>query len=230
MRKAFWLLIPAISGCTAMLGGPKPVEYDTVAVQFDNATTPAQAAAQLQELGADLALISTPRDAGWVLELATLVKLVPTRPGRVNDTTLAFLATKPEGDTTLTIKAASGGNIRMHDALYKIDKTRWLDLMTIVVEPGTPAREAARALLNYIATDVKSDAVTAMAVMAPTSAAADSIAELGRVVWADVTECIRSPGARGTTLRLFYFPPARMTCASARQLDRGVAARLIIDR
>src|SRR5688500_9268475 len=119
MRKACWLLILAISGCTAMLGGPKSVEYDTVAIQFDNATTPAQAAAQLQELGADLALISTPRDAGWVLELGTLMKLVPTRPGRVNDMTLAFLATKPEGDTTLTIKAASGGNIRMHDALYK---------------------------------------------------------------------------------------------------------------
>ena len=230
---AKWLLalaLLALSGCTVLLGGPKPIDYDTVALRFDNTVTPAQAAAQLRELGAEAALITTPRDSAWVRELATQVGLVSTRPGRVNNQTLAFLASKPEGDTTLVLKAASGGNIHMHDALYKLDKYRWLDLMTIIVEPGVPAREATRALLSYIATDVKADAVTAMAIHTPNAAVGDTIAELSRAVWADAAECDDAPRATGSTMRLYYFPPARVTCESVRTINGGVAARLIVGR
>ena len=220
-----------LSGCTVLMGGPKPIEYDTVAIHFDDAVTPAQAAAQLLEAGAEGALISTTRDSAWVRELASQVRLTSTRPGRVSGRTLAFLAGKPEGDTTLTLKAASGGDIRMHDALYKLDKYRWLDLMTIIVEPGVPAREATRALLNYIATDVKPDAVTAMAIYTPNAAVGDTIAELSRAVWADAAECGNAAApARGSIMRLYYFPPARVRCESVRTVNGGIAAKLIIGR
>jgi hypothetical protein len=228
MRKAFWLLL-AVAGCTTLTGGPKPIDYDAAAVRFDNSVTAAQAAAQLA--GVEAVLISTTRDSVFVRELATQLKLVPTRPGRINDQTVAFLAGKPEGDTTLTLKTASGGSIRMHDALYKLDKFRWLDLMTVVVEPNTSAREVVRTLLNYIATDVKSDAFTAMAIHAPNGAVTDSIAQLTRAAWADVTECMRgAPSPSAATMRLFYFPPARVHCESARTITGGTAARLILDR
>lgn len=230
MRKALWLLVLVLTGCSAFLGGPGPIEYDTAAVHFESATTPEQAAEVLRAAQVEAVLLSTTADTAWVRQLATLMNLVSTRPGRINDLNVAFLAGKPEGDTTLTLKTASGANVRMHDALYKLDKYRWLDLMTIYLDANAGARETARTLLNYIATDVKSDAFTAMAIHTTNRAVSDSIAQLTRAVWADVGECMQPQPAAGSTMRLYYFPPARVNCTSARPVSGGVVARLIFGR
>lgn len=224
-----------VAGCAVRLGGSKPMEYDTVAIQFDAGTSVNDAAARLRELGADLALIATREDTAWVRQLAQQMKLVSTRPGRAGDYTLAFLAFKPVGDTTLTLNVDGGGSIRMHDALYNIDKVRKLDLMTVIFQPGTSTRNGVRTLLNYIATDVAGDAAVALAIQAPTQAVGDSVAELTRAAIADAWEC--TPGARSNgnapamAMRLFYFPAARMRCQTARVLDaanRPMVARLIV--
>jgi hypothetical protein len=229
------LLLLLAAGCAVRLGGPRPVGYDTVAIQFEPGTSVADAAARLRELSADLALIATREDSSWVRALAEQTQLVSTRPGRAGDYTLAFLAFKPVGDTTLTLNTDGGGIIRLHDALYQVDKYRKLDLMTAIFNAGTGAREGVRTLLNYIATDVGGDAAVALAIQAPTQAVGDSIAELTRAAIADAWECTAdgksSQNAPAMALRLFYFPAARMRCESARVVDsanRPVVARLIV--
>jgi hypothetical protein len=224
-----------LAACAVRMGGPKPVEYDAAAIRFDANTTPAAAAAQLRTLGVDLALILTPHDSVWVRQVAQQAQKLSTRPGRVGDLTLAFLAFKPEGDTTLTLPVASGGRIQLHDALYNIDKQRRLDLMTVVLEPGTHTQDAVRALLAYIATDVIATAVGVLAVQAPSAAAADSVAQLTRAFWGDVLECTdpnKRPAAGVTApLKLFYFPSARVRCQQAQIADNGsptTVARLIV--
>src|SRR5262245_24033108 len=138
---SYSLLLLLAAGCAVRLGGPRPVQYDTVAIQFEPGTSVADAAARLREWSADLALIATREDTSWVRALAEQTQLVSTRPGRAGDYTLAFLAFKPVGDTTLTLNVEGGGNIRLHDALYQVDKYRKLDLMTAIINPGTGARE-----------------------------------------------------------------------------------------
>lgn len=238
MRRVSGLvLIVLLTGCALRMGGPKPVRLETVAVRFEASVTATQAAAQLRALGADLALIVTPRDSVFVREVAQQLNLTPTRPGRINELTVAFLAMKAVGDTTLTIPVGTG-RIQMHDALFNIDKTRVLDLMTVFVSPETPARDAARALLTYIATDVGATAVTALAIHTTSVAVGDSIAEFTRAAWGDAWECTEGgkSGARapGLNLRLFYFPPARVRCEFAQQLTTGGAtgthARLLVGR
>ena len=238
MRRIFGLVVPVVlmAGCAVRMGGPKPVSFETVAIRFDAATTATQAAAQLRSLNARLALIVTPRDSVFVREVAQQLSLTPTRPGRINDLTVAFLAMKAEGDTTLSIPVGSG-RIQMHDALFKIDKTRVLDLMTVFVSAETPARDAARALLTYIATDVGATAVTALAIHTTTPAAGDSIAEFTRAAWGDSWECTET-GRRGErapalNLRLFFFPAARVRCEQAQLLTAGgtgIHARLLVGR
>jgi hypothetical protein len=231
---AFPVLL-VLSACAVRLGGSKPMEYDTVAIAFDAGTTPEQAATRLRELGADLALVAARADTAWVRQLAQQTRLVSSRPGQAGDYTLAFLAFKPVGDTTLTLNVDGGGKIRLHDALYNIDKSRRLDLMTAVFDSATCVRDGVRTLLNYIATDVMSTAAVALAVQAPTQVVGDSIALLTRAAIADAWEC--SAAARGgesapaMDMRLFYFPAARMRCESARVVDapnRPIVARLIV--
>jgi hypothetical protein len=224
-----------LASCSVRVGGGGPTEYTTVAIQFEPGMSVADAATQLRGLRTDVALIATRADTAWVRELATQLQLVSTRPGKAGDFTLAFLAFKPVGDTTLTLNVEGGGAVRLHDALYNVDKVRRLDLMTAIFQPGTSARHGVLALLNYIATDVGGTAAVALAVQAPNPAVADSIAELTRAAMGDVWECTAdskgSQNAPAMALRLFYFPTARMRCATARVVDtanRPVVARLIV--
>jgi hypothetical protein len=234
MKRLLYVALTAgLTACAVRMGGPKPVEYDAAAVRFEAGTTPAAAAEQLKALGVELALIMTPNDSSWVRQVAQLTQRISTRPGRAGDLTLAFLAFKPEGDTTLTLNVASGGRVLLHDALYNIDKERRLDLMAVVIEPGTGAQDAVRSLLQYVATEVMSIAVGVMALQAPNAAVADSVTQLTRAVWADVVECV-DPARRSAALaqlRLLYFPPARVRCQQAQVADNGspaTVARLIV--
>ena len=228
-------VVVIVAACAVRMGGGKPVQYNTVAIEFPANTTPADAAARLKELNADLALVATRGDTAWVRQVAAATQKVATRPGKAGDLTLAFLAFKPEGDTTLTLAVEGGGNIRLHDALFSIDKNRRLDLMTAVIEPNTNVRNAVRTLLNYIATDVMGTAAVALAVQAPNQAVGDSIALLTRAAIADTWECTQaSKGGQAPpamAMRLFYFPAARMRCSSARVVEapnRPVVANLIV--
>lgn len=233
LRSAFVLVL--LAGCAVRVGGGGPVEYDTVAIQFDSGTSVAAAAAQLRGLGTDVALIATRQDTAWVRQLAQEMELVSSRAGSAGEFTLAFLAFKPVGDTTLTLNVEGGGGIRLHDALYNVDKVRRLDLMTAIFQPGTSARDGVRTLLNYIATDVMGNAAVALAVQVPTPAVGDSIAELTRAAIGDAWECTaeskNGQSVPAMAMRLFYFPAARMRCQTARVVDaanRPVVARLIV--
>lgn len=237
--KAIGWLIPAlcaatVTACAVRLGGSGPVEYRTLAVDFDASTTPEQAAAMIREANAKLVLMSTPRDSAWVHSVAQASGLTSTRPGNVENATYAFLAWKPVGDTTHTIKVASGGQIQLHDALYEIEKNRYIDLMTVSFDPGTNVREGVRALLGYIATDVMSNVPVVLAVHAPNSAVSDSVAAVTRAAWADAAECTSkssdSVATRNMNMRLFYFPAARIRCVEARTIDvpgAPITARLV---
>ncbi len=236
------LFLLAIGGCAVRLGGRGPVAYDTVAIQFEPGVSVNDAAARLRELGTDLALIATPNDSSWVRQLAQQLALPSSRPGRAGDLTLAFLGLKPLGDTTLIINPKGGGTIRVHDALYNVDnvkkptdESRKLDLMTVVIEPGTNTRSAVDTLLKYLASDVGATAAVILAVHAPTAAVGDTIAALTQAYIADAWECtdnFKRNATRPTlTMRLFYFPQLRVRCESARVLDtanRPVVARFIV--
>lgn len=240
--KAIGWLVPAlcaatVTACAVRLGGPGPVEYRTLAVDFDASTTPEQAAAMIREAEAGLVLLSTPRDSGWVSAVAQASGLTSTRPGHVDNTTFAFLAWKPVGDTTHTIKVPSGGQIRLHDALYEIEKNRYIDLMTVAFDSGTGVRDGVRALLSYIATDVMSNVPVVLAVHAPNSTVSDSVAAVTRAAWADAAECTSKASDNSVTrdmnMRLFYFPAARIRCVEARTIDAPgtpITARLVTGR
>lgn len=227
MKAIRWLVpvlgVAALTACAVRLGGSGPVEYRTLAVDFGPSTTPEEAAAMIRDANARLVLLSTPRDSAWISAVAQNSGLTSTRPGHVDDATFAFLAWKPVGDTTHTIKVPSGGQIRLHDALYEIEKNRYIDLMTVAFESGTNVREGVRTLLGYIATDVMANVPVVLAVHAPNSSVSDSVAAVTRAAWADAAECTsKSSGdvsTRNMNMRLFYFPAARIRCVEARTID-----------
>ena len=70
------LPILVVAACAVRMGGGKPVQYNTVAIEFPANTTPADAAARLRELNADLALVATHGDTAWVRQLATATQKV----------------------------------------------------------------------------------------------------------------------------------------------------------
>jgi hypothetical protein len=241
MRIRFVLLL-VFAGCAVRLGGPGPVTYDTVGIQFEDGLSATDAAARLRELGTDLALIATRNDSVWVRQLAQALALPYSRPGKAGDLTLAFLGLKPIGDTTMVFDLKGGGTMRLHDALYNIDNvkkptdpSRKLDLMTVVLDPGTNARLAVDTLLKYIATDVAGNAAVILAVQAATPAIGDTMVALTRAYMADAWECSenfkRNEPQPQMAMRLFYFPPVRIRCESARTLNtanRPVTARFIV--
>jgi hypothetical protein len=228
-----------LAGCAVRLGGRGPVVYDTVGIEFEDGLSVDAAAARLREQGTDLALLLTKQDSNWVRQLARQMQLESTRPGKQGDYTMAFLAGKPLGDTTLTINLRAGGAVRIHDALYNVDNvkkptdpSRKLDLMLVMLDPGTNVRLAVDTLLDYIANDVGGTSAVVLAVHTPTPVLGDSIVALTRAYMADAWEC--TPGARDTRtppalpIRMFYFPAVRIRCETAKTLDRAMVARLIV--
>jgi hypothetical protein len=236
------LLLVALAGCAVRLGGPGPVTYDTVAIQFEDGVSVTDAAARLTEWSTDLALVVTRQDTSWVRQLAQQLQLISTRPGKAGEYTVAFLGLKPIGDTTLTLPVRGGGGVRLHDALFNVDKvkkptdpSRQLDLMLAVLEPGTNARLAVDTLLHYIASDVGGTAAVILGVQVPNQAVGDSIATLTRAYIADTWECTESgrsnQPAPALGIRLFYFPAVRVRCETARVIEtanRPAVARLIV--
>jgi hypothetical protein len=217
-----------LAACSVRLGGPSPAELDAVAVHVPAAASAEQVAQMLTQRGVEYAILSGERDSAWYADVATRAALKTTRPGRAGSTTFAFLGMQAIGDTTLALKVSSGGELRLHDALYRIDKNRRLDLMAVRIEPNVNLRESIRTLLAYIATDVLPNAAVMLAIEPATPALGDSISILTRAAFADAWECTRdgrtNPTVTDLPIRLFYGPAVRMVCESAERIDIGGGA------
>lgn len=212
-----------MTACAVALGGPSPEEYDALAL-FEPRDADADAvAARIRETGAELVLLSSERqDSAWFAYVAYQAGLGLTNPGAIGSRGYAFLTTRSLellGDTTLALDVAGGGQVQMHDALYRIDDSRYLDLMMVRLE-SADVREAVRTLLGYIATDVMGTASVLLAIDGATQTAADSAAILMRATFGNAGECAAAPrGER--SVRLLYGPSARVRCLGARALPDG---------
>jgi hypothetical protein len=209
-----------------MMGTPKPVNRDVLVAQAGTGASAEQTAQVLTQRGAEFAILSAPRDTAWFAEVARRANLASTRPGKVSGTTYAFMGPKALGDTTLTLTVPGGGVIRLHDALFEIDKNHHLDLMAVQMDSIVNVQRAVNKLLEYIAGDVGATASVLFAIEAPSVAIGDSVAVLMRPLYTEVYECTaqgRSGSARAPTATRVYFGPiARMRCESAESLAAGM--------
>jgi hypothetical protein len=238
-RTAALLLMLAIgvSACAVRLGGPSPEEYD-VATLFELRNADADAVVQrISESGAEIVLLAGERqDSAWFTYIAANARLQLSGPGATTGRGYAFM-TSPVlellGDTSLVLPVAGGGSVHMHDALYRIDDTRTIDLMLVRLE-GPDLIASLDTLLGYIASDVPADAVLVLALDGPTPAAADSVAREVRVHMSDASACREEDGDQSAQppVRLLYGPSARVSCLSARTLTgaAGIVARLQVGR
>ena len=236
--RAWWIgaLVLVVGGCAVRLGGPGPVEYRTVALSAAGGATPAQIAAYLKETGANVVLLAAPADSAWFAEVARRVELKLSGPGSAGQTAFAFLATEPVGDTTVVLGLPDGGELVVHDALYRVDKNRYLDLLATHIGSADSSLESIRALLRYVATDVMTRAAVVLAIEVPDAETGDRVAQLLEPAFLDARECLPESAraaASGPGMRLFYGPEARLRCESARVLEGDAVtmlARLIVGR
>ncbi|HUP88601.1 MAG TPA: hypothetical protein VM100_04600 [Longimicrobiales bacterium] len=226
-RLRVWVIAAAVAtmgGCAVRMGGPSPVGEDALILRITNETAD-QIATMLKQDGVEFAILSGSRDSAFYADVATRAGMKSTRPGRAGTTTFAFLGPQALGDTTLSLKVQGGGEIRIHDALYRIDKERRLDLMAVHFESATNIKEHVRTLLNYVSTDVSASAGVILSVESPTPALGDSVSVLLRAYLADVWECTKEgkAGARNQNLpmRAYYGPSARIRCDDARLLTNA---------
>jgi hypothetical protein len=199
---------------------------------------PDQVAQYIRQAGANLVLLAAEADSAWFAEVARQSRLTLSGPGDAGGVALAFLAGAPVGDTTVALPLETGGSVVLHDALYRVDKQRYLDLMALRVGSAAEVRPVVQALLKYVATDVMSTAAVVLAIDVPDAATGTALAALLEPAFRDARSCL--PGAErervaepGAGMRLFYGPEARLRCESARHVGDGglpVVAQLIIDR
>jgi hypothetical protein len=229
------------AGCAVRLGGPSPIEYQTLALPAAPGDSPADVAARISEAEARLVLLAAPpdRDSAWFAQVATATGLTQSGPGRTGPAALGFLTT-PEltilGDTSIVL-AAGAGRLHMHDALYEIEEDRMIDLMLVRVDSVADLRESVRSLFAYISTDVMANVPLILGLEMPSAMAADSISVLMRAYLPNANECAEQAN-EGTPppaseLRLFYGPVARVRCLSARGISapgNPTTARLLVGR
>jgi hypothetical protein len=224
-----------LAGCAVNLGGPKPEDFRTLALMADSGATAESVAATIRQTDAAIVLLTAEKDSAWFAAVSAASGLTLSGPGTTERTAKAFLTNMEIlGDTSIVLGVADGSRMHVHDALYKIGSDRLVDLMLIGLQARSDLRDAARSLLGYIATDVGPNAALIMALHAPTSAAADSMAVLIRAAYTSAWECAGNDGAANPgPLRLFYGPSARMQCRSARKLDgndAAITALLVVGR
>src|SRR5690606_30770893 len=124
-----------LGGCAVRIGGPGPVEYRTVALSTGHGTAPDEVARWIRDANANVVLLSAAADSAWFDAVARQTRMTLSGPGRAGASSLAFLAHEALGDTTVALNLASGDEIVIHDALYRIDKHRYLDLIALRVDP-----------------------------------------------------------------------------------------------
>lgn len=224
-----------LAACAVRLGGPKPVEYRTIALNVGSQAGPAEVAGWIQRSDANLVLLAAAADSAWFGEVARRTRLKLSGPGAAGPVSFAFLASEPVGDTTVALPLAAGGEVAVHDALYRVDKRRYLDLLAVRIPSSAPPREAVKSLLEYVATDVMTDAAVVLAVDVADAAAGDSVAALIAPAFRDVRTCLGrgeggAEGGGAVGMRLFFGPEAKLRCEDARPLGAGgpLLARLIL--
>lgn len=231
------LLVPiAISAaaCAVRLGGPSPEEYDIAALSEPLNADAGSVAERITASGADIVLMAAERqDSAWFAYVAASARLGLSGPGATTGRGYAFMTNlEILGDTSLVLPVDGGGRVHMHDALYRIDENRYMDLMLVRLE-GPDLRSSVRTLLNYIATDVPADAALILAFDGPTQAVADSAATMVRATVAAASDCRDDDSIAQPGVRLLYGPSARVRCLSARNLPGtvpGIVARLEVGR
>lgn len=229
-RISYTLLIALAAGaCAVRLGAAGPRELDVLAFEAAPAETPDAAAARIAAANAGFVMLSADRDSAWFADVAARARLNLSGPGFTGGTGLAMLTQlEAVGDTTLVLEVEGGGSIHMHDALYRLDAGRPLNLMIIRVD--APAlRPAVTRLLDYIASDTYAHAPVVLAVAGATHQAADSVALLMRAYYNNEIDCPGSGIAAGTALpvRLLYGPSARITCRSSRVVQGETPAAAV---
>ncbi|MGH7448418.1 MAG: hypothetical protein ACREK1_06560 [Longimicrobiales bacterium] len=230
------VLAAVLAGCAVRLGGPSPVAYDVVALFEPRNADAAGVAQRIRAAGAEIVLLAAERqDSAWFAYVAYTAGLTLSGPGTTTGRGYAFM-TNPGleilGDTSLVLTVQGGGSVHMHDALYRIDEHRNIDLMLVRLD-GPDLRATVRTLLNYIATDVPSDAPLLLALDGPTPELADSAAAMIRATIGDASECREQQQEVQPAVRLLYGPSARVRCLSARNLPGaapGIVARLEVGR
>ena len=224
-RSAVLILVAAVmTGCAGGLGGSDPLERDVLALRVPATTTSDQLGARLQQGGYEFAMVVAPFDSAWLAAAATRAGLQMTRPGRIGDANYVFFGPKAVGDTIHTVNVKTGGRVRMHDALFQIDKEHAVDLILARFDSVTDIREGVRALLAYVASDVSGNAALLLGVEAPTVQLGDTVSVLIRALYTDTREC-KSATGNGTqaSIRLFYGPPARVRCDRSEFLNEAGA-------
>lgn len=225
VRSALLLGLTALAACAVNLGGPSPIDRNAIALRVDPGATAEEVAKTVTDRGVQFAILSAAHDSAWFAEVARLTALTPTRTGSAGSTSYAFLGPKALGDTTLTLKVTGGGELRVHDALFQVDKNRRLDLMAVRIDSIANLQSSIQTLLTYIATDVGANVAVLLAIEPPTPALGDSISVLTRAAFSDSWEC--TPDGRAgrkpvdLPIRLFFGPSVRMRCESAERIGNG---------
>lgn len=216
-----------LPGCAIRLGGTQPEEYRVAAVLPEAGAEPASVAERIRRTKADIAFVIGPGDSAWFSAVAAGTALHLSGPGRSGELGIAFLAGEALGDTTVSLAVDGGAEITVQDALYRVDDTRYLDLMALHLPAGVEARAAARALLAYIATDVMKDAAVVLAVAADSPAQAGELARHLEPALLGEGSCEGSDVAPADPpARLLYGPALQIRCSSVRQLEGAPAALL----
>ena len=235
-RSAFAVILSTatMAGCALGLARPKPLERDALALRVPATMTSEALGSRLQQGGYEFALLVAPQDSAWLAAAATTAGLQTTRPGRIGNDHYVFFGPAALGDTLHSVTLRSGGTLRLHDALFQLDKDRHLDLIIARFDSVTDVREGVRALLAYVGKDVSGTAALLLAVETPTQQFGDTIAGLIRAAYSDTRECAQEDGGEVTTqsaIRLFYGPELRVRCERAAVLNEAggpVSAQFVL--
>jgi hypothetical protein len=222
-RSVGWIVLASVAaaGCAGGLGRGGPLQRDAIAWQVPAGTSAEQLGARLQQGGYEFAMLSANQDSAWLAAAASRAGLQMTRPGRVGGSTYTFFGPKPVGDTTHVIQVQGGGRIRLHDALYRIDKNRIVDLILARFDSVTVLNNGVRSLLEYVGSDVSGSAGLLLGIEVPSAQAGDSVATLVRAYLTDARECASGAPATTPAIRVFYGPRARLTCQRAEVLNEA---------
>ena len=223
-----------VGGCALGLGGSDPLERDVLALRVPAGMTAEQLGSRLQQGGYEFALLVATQDSGWLAAAAAQAGLQMTRPGHVGDAHYVFFGPAALGDTTHVIAVRSGGSVRLHDALFELDKQHHVDLILARFDSVADLREGVRSLLSYVAKDVSGNAALLLGIETPTQQFGDSVAVLIRAAYLDTRECAEQnagTAAVPSTIRLFYGPQLHVRCDNASVLNEAggpVSARFVL--
>jgi hypothetical protein len=227
------VLAATLPACGMGIGQGGPRTYRTLAARID-AESPHAVAERIRAAQADVAILAGAGDGEWFAEVARLADRSLSGPAAMNGLSFAFLGPEQLGDTTVVLPVEGGGELTVHDALYRVDGHRYLDVIAVAIPAGVDLRAAVRAILAYVATDVMPVASVALVVLPPDSAAGDRLAGLLQPLFIGAAACLEGAGQTPPAppaLRLFYGPAARTGCQGGSYLDGDavpIVARLVV--